>query len=80
MNPPVVLMDAMEEVSQCGQRLLGNQEWLGGSLNSLSFARIEKEGAERGRENLWFECYSFIHFLTHGYLLNPSCYLSGSIK
>jgi len=49
MTPPVVLMDAMVEASPCGQRLLDNQEWLGGSLKSLAFARIEREGAECGR-------------------------------
>lgn len=73
-------MDAMVEVAQCGQRLLGNQEWLGASLNSLALVRIEREGAECGRENLRFECCSFIHALIHGYLLNLSYYLSGSIK
>lgn len=76
----MALMEALVKASQCGERLIGNQEPLGDSLNSLAFAGIEMEGSECDRENRWFKRYSFIHSLIHGYLLNLSCYLSGNIK
>ena len=36
--PPVAIMGASEETSQCGEWLAGNPEWPGVPLNSLTFA------------------------------------------